>query len=87
MNKYPVIIIPIPTIPAKIKINFGFITFLKIKSSLPTETAVKNLVYLKIRDIGKRYELQKLNGFAAYQVDLAILWQKYYPQSEERFTQ
>lgn len=69
------------------RLNKDFRKVLKNKNSLPTENAVKNLVYLKIRDIGKRYEMQKLNGFAAYQVDLAILWQKYYPQSEERFTQ
>lgn len=33
LNKYPVKIIPIPTTPAKIKINLGFIIFLRIINS------------------------------------------------------
>ena len=33
LNKYPVIIMPIPTMPAKININFGFMIFLRIMNS------------------------------------------------------
>lgn len=69
------------------RLNKDFRKVLKNKNSLPTEAAVRNLVYLKIRDISKRYESKRVNGFSAYQVDLAVLWQKYYPQSEEEFTQ
>lgn len=72
------------------RLNKDFRKVLKNKNSMPTEDSVKNLIYLKIRDICRRYENQRLNGFAAYQVDLAILWQKYYPNSnkiEEGFTQ
>lgn len=45
---------------------------------MPTEDAVRNLLYLKIRDLTEKYDRQTLNGFTAYQVDLAILWEKNY---------
>ena len=67
------------------RLNKDFRKVLKNKNSIPTEDSVKNLIYLKVRDISKRYERQKLNGFAAYQVDLEVLWQKQYGRN--RFTQ
>jgi transposase-like protein len=67
------------------RINKDFRKVLKNKNSLPTEEAVRNLLYLKIRDLNRRYERQRLNGFAAYQVDLEVLWQRQY--GENRFTQ
>ena len=67
------------------RLNKDFRKVLKNKNSLPTEDSVKNLIYLKVRDLARRYERQRLNGFAAYQVDLEVLWQKQY--GENRFTQ
>lgn len=67
------------------RINKDFRKVLKNKNSMPTEDSVRNLLYLKIRDLTKRYEKQRLNGFVAYQVDLELLWQKQY--GENRFTQ
>ena len=67
------------------RLNKDFRKVLKNKNSLPTENSVKNLIYLKVRDLARRYERQRLNGFAAYQVDLEVLWQKQY--GENRFTQ
>ena len=72
------------------RLNKDFRKVLRNKNSLPTEGSVLNLIYLKIRDIGRRYEAQRLNGFVAHQVDLAILWEKYYSKTHEaddRFTQ
>lgn len=60
------------------RLNKEFRKVLKTKNSLPTETAARNLLYLKIRDITKNWDRQRLNGFVAYQVDLNILWEKYY---------
>ena len=67
------------------RINKDFRKVLKNKNSMPSEDAVRNLLYLKIRDLTKRYERQRLNGFVAYQVDLELLWEKQY--GENRFTQ
>lgn len=67
------------------RINKDFRKVLKNKNSLPTEDSVRNLLYLKIRDLTKGYERQRLNGFVAYQVDLELLWEKQY--GENRFTQ
>jgi len=72
------------------RLNKEFRKVLKNKNSLPTEDAVKNLIYFKIRDITGKYGTQRLNGFGAYQVDLQILWEKYFPGNNERkegFTQ
>jgi len=72
------------------RLNKEFRKVLKNKNSLPTEDAVKNLIYFKIRDITGKYGNQTLNGFGAYQVDLQILWEKYFPGNNERkegFTQ
>lgn len=72
------------------RLNKEFRKVLKNKNSLPTEDAVKNLIYFKIRDITGKYGNQTLNGFGAYQVDLQILWEKYFPGQTERkegFTQ
>lgn len=65
------------------RLNKDFRKVLKNKNSLPTEDAVRNLLYLKIRDISGRYERQRLNGFVAYQLDLAIMWQKHYGNRRE----
>ena len=67
------------------RINKDFRKVLKNKNSLPTEDSVRNLLYLKIRDLTGRYERQRLNGFVAYQVDLELLWQRQY--GDNRFTQ
>lgn len=69
------------------RINKEFRKVLKTKNSLPTETAARNLLYLKVRDLTGKWERQKLNGFAAYQVDLQFMWEKSYPSQEGRFTQ
>jgi putative transposase len=69
------------------RLNKEFRKVLKTKNSLPTETAVRNLLYLKIREISGKWERQRLNGFVAYQVDLEILWERRYPSQERRFTQ
>jgi len=60
------------------RLNKEFRKVLKTKNSLPTETAARNLLYLKLRDITKNWDRQRLNGFVAYQVDLNYLWEKYY---------
>lgn len=60
------------------RINKEFRKVLKNKNSMPTEDAVRNLLYLKIRDLTEKYDRQTLNGFTAYQVDLAVLWEKNY---------
>lgn len=67
------------------RLNKDFRKVLKNKNSMPTEDSVRNLLYLKIRDLTGRYERQRLNGFVAYQVDLELLWQKQY--GDNRFTQ
>ncbi|MFZ5932674.1 MAG: IS256 family transposase [Patescibacteria group bacterium] len=67
------------------RLNKDFRKVLKNKNSMPTEDSVRNLMYLKVRDLTGRYERQRLNGFAAYQVDLELLWQRQY--GENRFTQ
>ena len=67
------------------RLNKDFRKVLKNKNSMPTEDSVKNLIYLKVRDLTKRYEGQRLNGFVAHQVDLEVMWQKQY--GENRFTQ
>lgn len=63
------------------RLNKDFRKVLKNKNSMPTEDAVRNLLYLKVRDIAKRYDSQRLNGFVAYQLDLAVMWQKHYGKS------
>ena len=56
------------------RLNKEFRKVLKNKNSMPTETSVRNLLYLKLRDLTKRYDSQKLNGFEAFQIDLNILF-------------
>lgn len=60
------------------RLNKDFRKVLKNKNSMPTEDAVRNLLYLRIKDIGKRYDTQRLNGFGAYQLDLKVMWQRRY---------
>lgn len=60
------------------RLNKDFRKVLKNKNSMPTEESVRNLLYLRVRDIMGRYERQRLNGFVAYQLDLNIMWQKHY---------
>jgi len=69
------------------RLNKEFRKVLKNKNSLPTEKAAQTLLYLKIREISSKWERQKLHGFAACAIDIQILWEKYYPSSERRFTQ
>lgn len=64
------------------RLNKDFRKVLKNKNSMPTEDAVRNLLYLKVRDICGRYDRQRLNGFVAYQLDLAIMWQKHYGEKD-----
>ena len=68
------------------RLNKEFRKVLKNKNSMPTETSVRNLLYLKLRDLTKRYDSQKLNGFEAFQIDLNILWERNYGERKE-FTQ
>lgn len=63
------------------RLNKDFRKVLKNKNSMPTEGSVRNLLYLRVRDIMGRYERQRLNGFVAYQLDLAVMWQKHYDDS------
>lgn len=67
------------------RLNKDFRKVLKNKNSMPTEDSVRKPLYSKVKDLTGRYERQRLNGFALYQVDLEILWQKYY--RDNRFTQ
>lgn len=72
------------------RLNKEFRKVLKTKNSLPTEDAVRNLIYFKIRDISRKWDNQRLNGFVAYQSDLNLLWDKYYGVSNQynyQFTQ
>ena len=69
------------------RLNKDFRKVLKNKNSMPTEDAVRNLLYLRVRDIMGRYETQRVNGFVAYQADLNFLWQKHYGQRSGGFTQ
>lgn len=64
------------------RLNKDFRKVLKNKNSMPTEDAVRNLLYLRIRDMLKRYDSHRLNGFVAYQLDLKIMWQTRYGVSE-----
>lgn len=73
------------------RINKEFRKLLKTKNALPTEDAVRNLLYFKIRDLTRKFERQRLNGFVEYKIDIDILWEKQYPSSiygkEVTFTQ
>lgn len=70
------------------RINKEFRKVLKTKNAFPTEDAVRNVLYFKIRDMVRKFERQKLNGFASYQVDLQLLWEKQYGRKEAMpFTQ
>jgi transposase-like protein len=69
------------------RLNKEFRKVLKNKNSMPTEDSVRNLLYLKVRDLSRRWETQRLNGFGAYQVDLNILWDSFYGERKEGFTQ
>ena len=60
------------------RLNKEFRKVLKSKNSMPTEDSVRNLLYLKIGDLSRKWETQRLNGFAAYRVDLNILWDSFY---------
>jgi len=60
------------------RLNKDFRKVLKNKNSFPSESALSNLIYLKIRDIYGRYQNQRVNGFATYRIDLDFLWEKHY---------
>jgi len=65
------------------RLNKDFRKVLKNKNSFPTENSVANLLYLKIRDITRTRENQRVNGFVQYQIDLNFLWEKYYGDRKE----
>lgn len=69
------------------RLNKEFRKVLKTKNSLPTEDAVRNLIYFKIRDICQKWDNQRLNGFVAYQAELQVLWERVFGQRKEVFTQ
>jgi len=60
------------------RLNKEFRKVLKNKNSFPTESAVSNLIYLKIRDILRSRQTQRVNGFASHQIDIDVLWEKHY---------
>lgn len=60
------------------RLNKEFRKMFKTKNSLPTENSVLNLMYFKTRDLSRRYQDQRLNGFVHYQVDIDFLWEKQY---------
>lgn len=72
------------------RINKEFRKVLKTKNAFPTEDAVRNVLYFKIRDMVRGFERQgRLNGFASYHVDLQLLWEKQFGSRKEAmpFTQ
>lgn len=69
------------------RLNKEFRKVIKTKNSFPTEKAVRNVIYFKIKDISRRWDTQRLNGFVSYRADLQILWEKYYQLGKEVFTQ
>jgi Transposase and inactivated derivatives len=60
------------------RLNKEFRKVVKTKNSFPTEPALKNAIYFKIKDISKYWDSQRLNGFVLYEAELKILWEKYY---------
>lgn len=68
------------------RLNKEFRKLLKTKNSMPTENSVRNLLYFKIKDMSKKWDTQRLNGFVAYQADINILWEKFYGGKEGLYT-
>lgn len=60
------------------RLNKEFRKVLKTKNSFPTEDSVRNVIYFKIKDVSKHWDIQRLNGFVSFNADLQILWEKYY---------
>jgi len=60
------------------RLNKEFRKVIKTKNSFPTEHALKNAIYFKIKDISKHWNTQRLNGFVLYEADLKILWEKHF---------
>ena len=58
----------------------------KTKNSFPTEGAVLNLLYLKLKDIEDRWENRTLKGFIKYQLDLHELWERRYQKRSKTIT-
>ena len=69
------------------RLNKEFRKVIKTKNSFPTEDSVRNVIYFKIKDISRRWDSQRLNGFVSYHADLQFLWEKYYQSGKEVFTQ
>lgn len=51
----------------------------KTKNSFPTETAVLNLLYLRIMDITAKWEDRKVRDFEEFKFDLEKMWDERYP--------
>ncbi len=72
------------------RLNKEFRKLLKTKNALPTEGSVRNLLYFKVKDITRKLESSRLNGFVQHHIDLQILWEKQYGSvsaGKEVFTQ
>jgi transposase-like protein len=50
----------------------------KTKNSFPTENAVKNLLYFKIRELNMKYEEKRIPGFDKYKPELEAMWKVRY---------
>jgi putative transposase len=69
------------------RLNKEFRKVLKNKNSMPTEDSVRNLLYLKVKDLTFKWQGQKLQGFSMYSAELNEIWDKRYPSQERGFTQ
>jgi len=69
------------------RLNKEFRKVLKNKNSMPTEDSVRNLLYLKVKDLSFKWHGQKLQGFSMYSAELNEIWEKRYPSQERGFTQ
>ena len=57
LNKYPIIMIPTPTIPAKIKMSLVFITFFKIINS-GSDNAVTDIINANVVPIDTPFSVK-----------------------------
>lgn len=69
------------------RLNKEFRKVLKNKNSMPTEDSVRNLLYLKVKDLTFKWQGQKLQGFSMYSAELNEIWEMRYPEQERGFTQ
>lgn len=63
------------------RINKELRKMTKTKNSFPTEGAVKNILYFKIRDLNMGYEEKRMPGFDKFKPELDELWKGRYPFS------